>query len=81
MANKIVHHVLFLHALRTSLIVIAGFLTYEILKVLENKWNKLYPNNELIHLAHRKLYHFVIILIFDLIILYLFALLFDEFRL
>jgi len=77
MANKIVHHVFFLHALRTSLIVIAGFLTYEILKEIENKWNKLYPNNELSHLCHRKACHFVIILIFDLIILYLFALLFE----
>jgi hypothetical protein len=77
MANKIVHHVFFLDALRTALIVIAGFLTYEILKVLEINWNKLYPNNELIHLAHRKLYHFIIIFIFDLLILYLVALLFD----
>ena len=77
MANKILHHVFFLDALRTALIVIAGFLTYEILKEIENKWNKLYPNNELIHLVHRKLYHFVIIFIFDLLILYLVALLFD----
>ncbi len=77
MANKIVHRVFFLDALRTALIVIAGFLTYEILKVLENKWNKLYPNNELIHLAHRKAYHFIIIFIIDLLILYVVALLFD----
>ena len=77
MANKILHHVFFLDALRTALIVIAGFLIYEILKVIESNWNKLYPNNELIHLAHGKAYHFIIIFTFDLIILYLVALLFD----
>ena len=73
MANKILHHVFFLDALRTALIVIAGFITYELLKVIESNWNKLYPNNELTHLCHRKACHFIIILI----ILYLVALLFD----
>ena len=77
MANKILHHVFFLDALRTALIVIAGFLTYELLKVIESNWNKLYPNNELSHLCHRKACHFIIIFIFDLLILYVVALLFD----
>ena len=77
MANKILHHVFFLDALRTALIVIAGFITYELLKVIESNWNKLYPNNELSHFVHRKSCHFVIIFIFDLLILYLVALLFD----
>ena len=77
MAKKIIHHVFVLHALRTSLIFIAGFLTYELLKTLEIKWNKSHPNNKLIHFAHRKLYHFVVIFIIDLILLYSIALLFD----
>ena len=77
MANKIVHHVFFLNALRTSLIFIAGFLTYELLKTLEMEWNKTHPNNELIHFANRKTYHFIIIFIIDLLLLYSIALLFD----
>ena len=77
MAKKIIHHAFFLNALRTALIFIAGFLTYELLKILESKWNKMYPNNEFSHFAHRKTYHFVIIILFDLFILYLIALLFD----
>jgi hypothetical protein len=76
MTIKIRHHEFFLNALRTSLIFIAGFLTYELLKIIESKWNKMYPNNEFSHFAHRKVYHFVIIFIIDLLILYLIALLF-----
>ena len=77
MTIKINHHVFFLNALRTSLIFIAGFLTYELLKVLESKWNKTHPNNQLIHFASRKTLHFLFIFIIDLIILYIIALLFD----
>lgn len=77
MENKIKHLKIFLHALRTSLIFIAGFLSYELLKIIEGEWNKTHPNNELTHFANRKLYHFLIIFIFDLFILYLIALLFD----
>ena len=77
MAKKIIHHAFFLNALRTSLIFISGFLTYELLKILESKWNKTHPNNELSHFAHRKSYHFILIFIIDLLILYSIALLFD----
>ena len=77
MTNKIMHHKFFLNALRTALIFIAGFLTYELLKILESKWNKMYPNNEFSHFIHRKMYNFIIIFIIDLCILYLIALLFD----
>jgi hypothetical protein len=76
MLKNISHHVFFLNALRTALIFIAGFLTYELLKIIESKWNKMYPNNEFSHFAHRKAYHFIIIFLFDLVILYLIALLF-----
>ena len=77
MTHKIMHHKFFLNSLRTALIFVAGFLTYELLKILESKWNKMYPNNEFSHFAHRKMYNFIIIFIIDLCILYLIALLFD----
>ena len=77
MAKNIEHHRFFLHALRTSLIFIAGLLTYELLKMLESSWNKMHPNNEFSHFAQRKIYHFIVIFLFDLSIIYLIALLFD----
>jgi hypothetical protein len=77
MRKKINHRDFFLNSLRTALIFIASFLTYELLKIVENKWNKIYPNNEFSHFAHRKKYHFIIIFVIDLIILYSIALLFD----
>jgi hypothetical protein len=76
MTIKINHHVFFLNALRTSLIFVAGFLTYELLKILESKWNKTHPNNQLAHFARRKGLHFLFIFIIDLLILYVIALLF-----
>ena len=77
MANKIQHHAFFLNALRTALIFIAGFLSYELLKILESEWNQTHPGNELRHIAYRKLYHFIIIFLIDLFIIYSIALLFD----
>jgi len=73
---KIQHHKLFLDALRTGLILIATLLTYELLKMLEMKWNKNHPNNELVHFTNRKQYHFLIIFLADLIVLYLIVLIF-----
>ena len=77
MTIKINHVKLFLHALRTSIIFIAGFLSYELLKALENEWNIIYPNNEIIHFSQRKLYHFIIIYIIDLLVLYSIIFLFN----
>jgi hypothetical protein len=77
MTNKFQHHVFFLIALRTALIFIAGFLSYEMLKMVESEWNQTHPGNELSHIAHRKLYHFIIIFLIDLFIIYSIALLFD----
>jgi hypothetical protein len=76
MTIKINHSKFFFHALRTSLMFIAGFLSYEILKLLETEWNKTMPNNETIHFAQRKMYHLIIIFMADLTILYLIALMF-----
>ena len=74
---KIAHRRYFLHALRTALIFIAGFLSYELLKMLEAEWNATHPGHELRHLSHRKLYHFIVIFLIDLLIIYSIALLFD----
>jgi hypothetical protein len=73
---KIQHDRFFLDALRTALVFIATLLTYELLKIMENEWNQTHPNNELVHFTKRKVYHFMIIFVSDLIILYLIALLF-----
>lgn len=56
---------------------IAGFLSYDILKMMESEWNKDHPNNQTLHFAKKKGYHFIIIFIADLIILYLIFLLTD----
>jgi hypothetical protein len=64
------HYSYFFRALRTALIFIAGFLSYEILKLIEEQWNRINPEYELNNLYRRKIYHFFIILICDLIILY-----------
>lgn len=77
MLNKINHSKFFFHALRSALLVIVGFLTYELLKILESEWNKKHPSYEITHFAQRKTFHFIIIFIADLFILYLIALLFN----
>jgi hypothetical protein len=74
--KNINHYIFFVHALRTSLIFIAGFLTYELLKFLENEWNTIHPNNEVLHFSKRKIFHFILIFIIDLLILYLIFFLF-----
>jgi hypothetical protein len=71
MTTKIDHSRFFFHALRAAVMFIAGLLIYEILKALEVEWNKTHPNNETLHFAKRKTYHFITIFIFDLAILYL----------
>ena len=77
MIKKIEHAKFFLDSLRTAIIFISGFLAYELLKMLEAKWNKTHPNNEMVHIAHRKAYHFIIIFFIDLCILYLIVWLFN----
>lgn len=74
MLNKTIHYKFFLYALRTALLLIASFFTYDLLKMIEIEWNKKNPNNELLHFSRRKLFHFIIIFIIDLLILYAIAL-------
>jgi hypothetical protein len=70
---KINHFRMFAHALRTSLLFVAGFLIYDILKGLEKIWNIENPGNEMYHLYQRKLYKLILLFIIDLLILYAIA--------
>jgi uncharacterized membrane protein (DUF373 family) len=69
--NKHYRH--FLSALRTAMIFVAGFLSYEILKIIAEEWDL----SETDKIVKRKLYHFIIIFIFDLLILYSFESMFN----
>ena len=75
--KKINHLRLFLHALRSALLFIAGFFIYEILVSLEKLWNENNPENSLQHFHQRKGIKFVVILIIDLLILYGLFVIFD----
>jgi hypothetical protein len=75
--KKINHARVFLHALRTAFIFVAGFFIYEILVTLEKMWNEAVPENSLQHFHQRKGIKFIIILIIDLIILYGLFVIFD----
>lgn len=68
--KNINHSRIFLSALRTAIIFVAGFIIYEILVRLEKIWNKLNPENTLYHFYTRKSIKFLLILIIDLLILY-----------
>ncbi len=76
MKSKINHIKLFFHALRTALLFVAGFLSYEILKKIEIQWNKIAPKNEKVHFMQRKSFHFIALFLADLFLLYLIVLLF-----
>jgi hypothetical protein len=75
---KIDHMRLFLHALRTSLIFVSGFLIYEILVYLEKKWNLSHPENKKYNYYKRNLYKLILIFIADLLILYGLVILFKR---
>ncbi len=67
------HFRIFLHAFRTAVLIVAGFIVYEILLRLEKMWNRLYPNAHMYNFAKRKTYKFITIFLIDLLILYLFV--------
>jgi uncharacterized membrane protein len=64
------HLRMFLNALRTALIIVSGFIAYEILIELEILWNKKNPGNQTRHFVYRKLYKLLIIFLIDLLLLY-----------
>lgn len=59
---KINHFRIFLHALRSALLIVAGFIAYEILIQFEKELN--------LNFGEKKLYKLVFIFLFDLCILY-----------
>ena len=70
------HARLFSHALRTSLLIVAGFIFYELLVRLEKTWNLKNPENKVYHFYQIKLYKLIFIFIVDLLILYSIAIFF-----
>jgi hypothetical protein len=70
------HMRLFSHALRTALIIIAGFIFYELLVRLEKTWNLKNPENKDYHFYQIKIYKLIFIFIIDLLILYSIAIFF-----
>ena len=75
---KINHNRILISALRTSIIFIASFLTYDILKNIENTWNKKFPHKKSAHFRNKKIIHFLFIFLLDIILLYLFFYLLKE---
>ena len=59
---------MFLSALRTAIIVVSGFIAYEILLELQKTWNILYPHNTFDFKKRKILKLFLIFLIYLFII-------------
>ena len=74
---KLNHTRIFTHALRTSLLFVAGFLIYDLLVRLEKIWNQANPENKVYHFYKRKVIKLVSIFIIDLLILYGIAFIFN----
>jgi hypothetical protein len=71
-----VHFHIFLHAVRTAVIFLAGFLIYDILVKLEKEWNKKNPSRHVYHFSKRKIIKFLLIFTIDIILLYILYLMF-----
>jgi len=73
-----IHHKrIFLHAIRTAIIFVSGFIIYEILVKLEKEWNKANPSNSMFHFHQRNFIKFLLIFCIDLVLLYILHLLFN----
>jgi hypothetical protein len=67
---------MFLSALRTAIIVVSGFIAYEILLEMEKGWNILYPHKQF-NFAKRKFLKLFLIFLIDLILIYSSLLIFN----
>jgi len=76
--KEVNHKKIFLHGLRTSLMFLAGFIIYEILLEIEKEWNEINPEHKKYHLHKKRGLKFILILFFDLIILYVFQIFFGD---
>jgi len=74
--NSKTHYRIFLHAVRTAIIFVSGFIIYEFLVKLEKKWNKENPSNSMLHFHKRNSIKFLLIFGIDLVLLYMLHLLF-----
>jgi hypothetical protein len=74
--NKINHFRIFLSALRTAIIVVSGFIAYEILLEMQKAWNILYPHNKF-HFTQRKGLKLFLIFLIDLFLIYSALLIFN----
>ena len=70
------HFRMFLSALRTAIIVVSGFIAYEILLEMEKGWNILYPHKQF-NFAKRKFLKLFLIFLIDLILIYSSLLIFN----
>lgn len=70
------HFRMFLNALRTAILIVAGFIAHEILVEMEAEWNKLEKNNEMYNFTKSRFYKLFIIFLIDLSLLYIALLLF-----
>lgn len=70
------HFRMFLSALRTAIIVVSGFIAYEILLETQKAWNILYPHNTL-DFTKRKLLKLFLIFLIDLFLIYSALLIFN----
>lgn len=74
--TNINHFRMFLSALRTAIIVVSGFIAYEILIEMQKVWNTLYPHNTF-DFTKRKLLKLFLIFLIDLFIIYFSLLVFN----
>lgn len=82
--TKKIHKRFFLFALRTSLIFMVSFYSYDLLKLFEEKnvgngnTDPLFNQEYLYHSVKRNTYLFLMMFVFDLLILYVMFFLFRE---
>lgn len=70
------HFRMFLSALRTAIIVVSGFIAYEMLIEMQKAWNILYPHNTL-NFTKKKLLKLFLIFLIDLFLIYSALLIFN----
>ena len=75
MAN-INHFRMFLSAIRTAIIVVSGFIAYEILLEMEKGWNIIYPHKPF-NFTKRKFLKLFLIFLIDLFLIYSALLIFN----
>lgn len=73
---KNIHKKILIFAFRSALLVIGGFFIYEIIKEAEATWLKYEYGNYYTYLLKKKVLHFILVFLSNLIILYMLVYLF-----